>query len=200
MGSRSLSKNTKGSYNTAVGYNALAADTAQNKNTAVGYYAGNNFVSTASTYLGHGAAPLVALIDNSMALGFSATVPQVTRSAWATVRLKVSGVTWALAISQMGVTKENMKENVPGLEFINKLRPLTYTLDIEGIEKKMSVYGCQSQHYLQELLTRKGQHVVKKVKLFILVLLPRKLKQLLRKWNMTLAVWMLPKMIRTYMD
>ena len=29
--------------------------------------------------------------------------------------------------------KKNIKEDVPGLEFINQLRPVTYTLDVNGI-------------------------------------------------------------------
>ena len=34
-----------------------------------------------------------------------------------------------------GRYKRNVKENVPGLAFINKLKPVTYTLDINAIEK-----------------------------------------------------------------
>ena len=33
-----------------------------------------------------------------------------------------------------GRFKKNIKENVPGLEFINKLQPITYTLDAAGID------------------------------------------------------------------
>jgi hypothetical protein len=33
-----------------------------------------------------------------------------------------------------GRFKKNIKENVPGLEFINKLQPITYTLDATGID------------------------------------------------------------------
>ena len=32
-----------------------------------------------------------------------------------------------------GRFKRNVKEDVPGLAFINKLRPVTYTLDVDGI-------------------------------------------------------------------
>ena len=34
-----------------------------------------------------------------------------------------------------GRFKRNIKENVPGLSFINKLRPVTYTLDIDAINE-----------------------------------------------------------------
>ncbi|HVG42732.1 MAG TPA: tail fiber domain-containing protein, partial [Chitinophagaceae bacterium] len=36
-----------------------------------------------------------------------------------------------------GRFKNNLNEDVPGLEFITKLRPITYTLDIEGIDTKL---------------------------------------------------------------
>jgi hypothetical protein len=37
-----------------------------------------------------------------------------------------------------GRFKKNIKENVPGLSFINKLKPVTYNLDVSGIENKLS--------------------------------------------------------------
>ena len=37
-----------------------------------------------------------------------------------------------------GRFKKNINENVPGLSFINKLKPVTYNLDVSGIENKLS--------------------------------------------------------------
>jgi hypothetical protein len=37
-----------------------------------------------------------------------------------------------------GRYKKNIKQNVPGLEFINQLQPITYTLDVAGIEEKLN--------------------------------------------------------------
>jgi len=34
-----------------------------------------------------------------------------------------------------GRFKKNIKENVPGLEFIKQLRPITYTLDVTSLNK-----------------------------------------------------------------
>ncbi|HRI21377.1 MAG TPA: tail fiber domain-containing protein, partial [Panacibacter sp.] len=36
-----------------------------------------------------------------------------------------------------GRYKKNIKSNVPGLDFINSLKPVTYTLDIDGLENKL---------------------------------------------------------------
>ena len=35
------------------------------------------------------------------------------------------------------IFKKNFKEDIAGLAFINKLKPVSYTLDIEGIEAKL---------------------------------------------------------------
>jgi hypothetical protein len=38
-----------------------------------------------------------------------------------------------------GRYKKNTKEDVPGLSFITKLRPVTYTLDVNSIDSKLKV-------------------------------------------------------------
>jgi hypothetical protein len=47
-----------------------------------------------------------------------------------------------------GRFKKNIKEEVPGLQFINQLRPVTYTLDVEGIDKRLkpAVTGQRSNN------------------------------------------------------
>jgi hypothetical protein len=40
-----------------------------------------------------------------------------------------------LTVTSDGRFKKNIQENVPGLEFINQLRPITYNLDITGLNK-----------------------------------------------------------------
>jgi len=81
------------------------------------------------------AGPTTNWFTNSTAVGYEANV-----SASNQVRLGNSSVTsiggyanWT-NISD-GRYKKNIKENIPGLAFINKLRPVSYNLDIHGIEK-----------------------------------------------------------------
>ncbi|HRH47600.1 MAG TPA: tail fiber domain-containing protein [Panacibacter sp.] len=130
----SLWSNTTGSYNTAIGVRALYFNTTQAKNTAIGYAAGDNKTSSASTFLGFGAVSTVDGVDNSTAIGFSASV-----SASNQVRIGSPAVTsiggyanWTNVSD--GRVKKNIKSNVPGLSFINKLKPVTYNLNLEAAD------------------------------------------------------------------
>ncbi|RZJ32929.1 MAG: hypothetical protein EOO51_15325, partial [Flavobacterium sp.] len=100
MGGSALLTNLGGSFNTGIGYNAYPINTALNNYTALGYNTGS--VSSAS---------------NMIDLG---------NSSITTIRAQVTGIT---AYSDRRI-KNNIKSNVPGLEFITLLNPVTYNLDI----------------------------------------------------------------------
>ena len=116
-GSYSLYSNTTGYYNTANGYGALYSNTTGIWNTAVGrnaYYLGN--------------------YSNSTAIGDSASI-----TANDQVRL---GDNWVNSIGGFANWtnvsdkrfKKDIQANVPGLNFIKKLKPVTYHLDMDAIE------------------------------------------------------------------
>ena len=131
-----LASNTHGSRNTAVGEQALNNDTAESDNTAVGYQAGLGF-STSSTYLGKGAFP-IGRVTNAMALGFNARVKASNKVAIGNTSIvSIQGQVGFTTFSD-GRFKKNIKENVPGLAFINQLRPITYTLDVAGIDNALN--------------------------------------------------------------
>ncbi|CAN5739026.1 hypothetical protein BH10BAC2_BH10BAC2_35240 [soil metagenome] len=116
-GSTALHDNTTGSFSTALGYQALISNTTGNGNTAVGFAAN---VATGG-------------LTNASAIGYTATV-----FASNNVRIGNSNVT--SIGGQVGWTnfsdgryKKNIKENVKGLAFINSLRPVTYTVDINSL-------------------------------------------------------------------
>lgn len=117
-----LTNNTEGGYNTGCGNSALNNNTTGDYNTALGYYA---------YYSGN--------YTNSTALGSSASV-----SASNQVRIGNSSVTsiggyasWTnLSDARF---KEEVTENVPGLLFIEKLRPVTYKLDITGLNMFLEI-------------------------------------------------------------
>ncbi len=134
-GYAAMFENKSGYYNTAVGYNALYNTTASQYNTALGYNAGytydngynNVFVGANTDVSGAGYYNVIAIGQGTVCTGSS----QVTMGNGAT------GVYRAYAnwsnISD-GRFKKNIKQNVPGLVFINKLQPITYTLDATGID------------------------------------------------------------------
>jgi hypothetical protein len=151
-----LKGNTTGSRNTASGYGALHINTTGNKNTAVGSMALRNnytgsfntaigdsagaiFTSYNSTYVGYKAVATVNGLTNVTVVG-----SQATATASNQVRIGNTAVTsiggkvgWTTLSD--GRYKKNIQADVPGLEFITKLRPVTYTLDIAAIDKASGI-------------------------------------------------------------
>lgn len=116
VGSKALYNNTLGYTNTAVGSRALYATTTGSSNTAVGY---NAYPTTAtiSNYTGIGYnVGSGSSVSNSVEIGNSSVVwigGQVGWSTYSDERIK-----------------DDIAEDVQGLAFITKLRPVTYRLNI----------------------------------------------------------------------
>jgi len=107
--------NISGSYCVGVGYQALYNVTSGANNTGIGYQAMVNCTSGANnTVLGSGAD--VGNNSNHVAIGNSSVT-----STWVQVD-------WTIGSDAR--IKNNVQENVPGLAFINSLRPVTYNYDV----------------------------------------------------------------------
>lgn len=155
-GFQSLISNTTGNYNTATGVLALSSVTAGNSNTATGagavnlasgsynsafgYFSGGNLpVGDYNTYLGaYADGPEAATLFNATAVGYEATV-----SASNSVKVGNTSVTsiggyagWTTYPSDRRF-KTNIKEDVPGLQFINQLRAVTYNVDVDALNKAL---------------------------------------------------------------
>ena len=123
VGDLALYLNNGGSYNTAVGDDALAYTTGS-YNTGVGKDSGatGNFTNTGS--FGYNAK---AAASNTIVIGNSAVTQIGGYVGWSNL--------------SDGRYKTNVKQNVPGLEFIKRLKPVTYSWDasklneIDGAEK-----------------------------------------------------------------
>lgn len=118
-GKVALYDNTSGDYNTAIGFCALYSNTSGYNNTAIGYNAfslGMAFFN--STALGYNASPNAS---NTIRLGNSSVSTIGGYVNWTNV--------------SDGRFKTNVKENVAGLDFIMKLRPVTYKLSMDAIAK-----------------------------------------------------------------
>ncbi len=137
IGNESLTNNTTGSYNAATGNTALWTNSTGSYNTATGHSAGSvNDASSQCTYLGYDAdQPDGTDLTNSTAVGAASriTASNQVRVGSSTVT-SIGGFTNWTNVSDSRF-KENIKEDVPGLEFINELKPVTYTLDVNGISK-----------------------------------------------------------------
>lgn len=124
IGAHSLENNTTGLGNTALGNAALQNNTIGSYNTAVGIDA---FRSPAASY------------SNSTALGFNTVI-----SASNQVRLGNNAVTsiggqvgWT-TLSDARFKTENATK-VPGIDFIKKLRPVTYYVNHEAMNAYLEV-------------------------------------------------------------
>lgn len=149
-GSNTLIYNTTGSYNTACGYNALDLNTTgmyntalgmyssystnDGYNTSVGYAAGDNFTFSGSTFVGAEAFPTNDGLSNCMALGYSARVDASNKVVVGNTSISsIGGYTGWTTFPSDSRYKKNVSDNVPGIEFIRLLKPVTYNLDISAI-------------------------------------------------------------------
>jgi hypothetical protein len=118
-GIQALSANTTGFYNTAIGLTALFSNTTGSNNTALGEAANvnaNNYSN--ATIIGY---DVLGTASNQVRIGNSTVT-------------SIGGYTGWTNISD-GRVKKNIKENVPGLVFINELKPVTYNLDLDAADK-----------------------------------------------------------------
>ena len=135
-GFEALFSNVDGFANTANGYQALYSNTTGYFNTANGTDAlYSNIDGGGNTAIGWSAFSDGTDFDNSTALGFNAQP-----GASNTVRIGNSAVStiggfanWTNVSDKR--FKTNVQENVAGLDFILKLRPVTYNLDMDAIAR-----------------------------------------------------------------
>lgn len=134
MGYGAMNHNTTGSYNTAIGSLALLSTTASQYNTAVGYAAGRLYDNGYNNvFVGANTDVNASGLFNVIAVGQGTTV---TASSTARFGNSATGSYggWAnwTSVSD-GRFKKNVRENVVGLDFIMKLKPVTYNLDVSGL-------------------------------------------------------------------
>jgi hypothetical protein len=158
-GSRALENNTTGNENTATGVNALSGNTTGNGNSAYGadaltitdgsfncafgalalYTSCNGSYNTA-----FGALAGLNLLgtfyhNNATALGYYTliTASNQVRIGNSSVTSIGGQVAWT-SLSD-GRFKRNVKKDVAGLDFINQLNPVSYTLDKDAIDKFLGI-------------------------------------------------------------
>jgi hypothetical protein len=121
VGAASLYSTTFGDYNTALGYASLYSNTNGNYNTALGY-----------------SAYVFGTYDNSTALGYSAsiTASNQVRIGNASVTSIGGQVGWTTLSD--GRFKEEVQDSVVGLDFIMKLRPVSYKLNLGALAEHLN--------------------------------------------------------------
>ena len=151
MGSQTLFNNTTGNNNVALGFVALYNSTALNFQVAIGDSAlyNNNGGGGLNTAIGHMALYSNTTGANNTGLGYYAYPISASLTNWTGIGYQVGSSTSANNMVELGnssVTtirgqvnlslysdervKDNITENVPGLDFIKQLRPVTYNYNI----------------------------------------------------------------------
>jgi hypothetical protein len=122
-GAYALYKNNSGLYNSGIGQGAVYYNVSGNANSGIGYFA----------------SPNAGALFNTTSLGYFATTTASNQVRLGSTAVTSIGgyVNWT-NISD-GRIKINVQENVPGLDFINQLKPVTYNLDLDAAEKLTGV-------------------------------------------------------------
>lgn len=130
VGATTLYFNTSGKWNTGVGSGAMEYNSTGSSNTGIGAFAG---VSNGN-------------LSNATAVGFGATVNASNK-----VRIGNSAVTVIegqvpFTTPSDGRYKFHVQEDVKGLDFILKLRPVTYQFDVQRFDESTAVQQPSPSH------------------------------------------------------
>jgi hypothetical protein len=156
-----------GNYNTGLGVDALEATTGALYNTAVGFEAGGSYNNGYNNVF-VGANTDVNGTDyyNDIAIGHGTICTDVSQARIGnSYTNSIGGYADWTNISD-GRVKKNIKQNVPGLAFINKLAPITYNLDLDAADKiiqpppRKDATGKLMQPTQYELEARKAKEQV----------------------------------------
>jgi trimeric autotransporter adhesin len=127
LGAFALSRNTTGSGNMAIGFSALQANISGNTNIAIGTQAGGSIISGNNNVLiGSFVNTNDDAITNAIVIGTSAVANASNKMRLGNSAITVIEGQVPLTTPSDGRFKTNIKENVSGLNFIMKLRPVTY--------------------------------------------------------------------------
>lgn len=129
-------------YNTAVGSRSLRAVRNSQYNTAIGYSAGDSYdLGWNNTILGANSDGSFAGQYNIIAIGQGVVAPGNSTARIGNSATSSIGGYAAWTNFSDGRFKKDVQDNVKGLDFITKLRPVTYHLDIAGASKQSNENG-----------------------------------------------------------
>jgi trimeric autotransporter adhesin len=146
FGYQAMLKNTTGDANTAVGVLALPDNTTGYQNTAMGVVALQGVTTgNFNSALGYGATVSNGTFFNATAIGYNALATASNQVMLGNTTVNSVKAAGSYVIYSDGRFKKEVKENVPGLEFIQQLRPVTYQYDIHGMNDKMGITVLQNK-------------------------------------------------------
>ncbi len=162
LGTSALFGNTSGNFNAAGGMQSLYNNSTGFSNTAFGYNAlYNNTTGALNSAFGQMAQYDSANLNNTVAIGFNAGGVVNANN-----RIEIGNTSITAIAGQVGFStysdariKDNIREDVPGMSFIIKLRPVTYNLNIHR-ENEMVYKGSN-----KEVADWEGKYDIEKIKM-----------------------------------
>ena len=129
-GDKTLDNNISGGLNTAVGNNALGINTTGGSNTGIGADAlSSNLTGSKNTALGYSSDVGQNFLTNATAIGYNATVQYNNVMRLGDVNVLYVETQNSFTTVSDGRFKTNVTEEVKGLDFIKRLRPVVYNFD-----------------------------------------------------------------------
>lgn len=153
FGANAMFSNGKSENNTAVGFSALTSNVSGSHNTATGVYSlplhvlgvgctANGFQALKNDSIGNYNTGIGAFADvkqnnltNATSLGFEAIATASNLVMLGNTSVTAVKAAGSFVIYSDGRFKNNVQENVPGLDFINLLNPVTYNYNIHALNK-----------------------------------------------------------------
>lgn len=141
VGHRAMFNNTTGSQNTAVGVEAMMTTNTGFNNVAVGYASlKTNTTGSYHTSVGRNTGPNGNNYVNTTCIGIDATATASNQVRIGNTFVTSIGGQVGWSTLSDGRFKRDVSENVPGLDFIKHLRPVTYRVDNLALRK---AYGIE---------------------------------------------------------
>jgi hypothetical protein len=136
FGVYALSRNVTGANNCAIGYNALSYNIEDSNNTAIGYQAIEMATGSQNTAVGSGGTLSVSGASNCSLVGYAATsaAPGNECVIGNHSVTSIGGIVSWTKFSDARI-KDNIQQNVPGLNFINRLSPVSYHLNVDKVNQ-----------------------------------------------------------------
>lgn len=139
VGAQAGYSNTAG-HNTFIGLQAGYANTSGDSNVVIGNTAGDSYANESRcTFVGYGADANANNYTNATALGYGASA---LGSNTVYVGNSSIGTAWSFQAWTNGSDrriKNNIQDDVSGLEFIKLLRPVTFNYDVDKVNQLMGL-------------------------------------------------------------
>lgn len=151
VGHRAMFNNTTGPQNTAVGVEAMMTTNTGFNNVAVGYASlKTNTTGSYHTSVGRNTGPNGTNYVNTTCIGIDATATASNQVRIGNTFVTSIGGQVGWSTLSDGRYKQDVAENVPGLDFITRLRPVTYRVDNLALRKAYGINDGEERSLANE--------------------------------------------------